>query len=170
MTERRQSLMKEISLNSKIRYKLIENERVEDAPFIGALISAIDCNCNCKNCFNQYIKEIKTIERTSDEIIEEIISNKFNKGIILAGLEWTYLQSYEAIELAYKAKKAKLKTMLYTGRTYEDEKIKAIMSTKVFDYIKCGRYQEEMKTINHIEYGVTLASSNQHIYKNRVDY
>ena len=38
------------------------------------------------------------------------------------------------------------------------------------DYIKCGRYMEELKTENNTQYGITLATSNQHIYKKGVDY
>ena len=38
------------------------------------------------------------------------------------------------------------------------------------DYIKCGRYDESLKTNNNIQYGITLATSNQHIYKKDIDY
>jgi pyruvate-formate lyase-activating enzyme len=170
MKGRKLNSMKEINLDSNIRYKVIESERIEDAPFVGALISAIDCNFNCSNCFNQSIKSLPTQEKSAIEIINCVKSNSFNKGIILAGLEWTYLQSYEAIDLAYNAKENGLKVMLYTGRNFDDTKIQALLSTGVFDYIKCGTYREELKTINHIEYGVTLASSNQHIYKQGTDF
>jgi recombinational DNA repair protein RecR len=44
--------MIEYNLNQRINYKLIESERVEDAPFMGALISACDCKYNCPNCLN----------------------------------------------------------------------------------------------------------------------
>jgi hypothetical protein len=60
--------------------------------------------------------------------------------------------------------------MIYTGRDLKDTKVQTLLSTKVFDYIKCGNYREDLKTVNHIEYGITLASSNQHIYKLGVDY
>jgi pyruvate-formate lyase-activating enzyme len=153
----------------KIKYKILKHERVEDSPFVGCLISSIDCNFNCKNCFNQPLKNQPTLERESTEIIKEIKSNIFNKGIIFAGMEWT-LQHEELIELASKAKENKLLTMLYTGNTYEDMKIFMQMYGQYFDYIKCGRYEKENETINHIEYGVTLATSNQHIYKLGRDY
>ena len=39
-----------------------------------------------------------------------------------------------------------------------------------FDYIKTGRYLPELSSDNHIEYGVRLATDNQHIYKRGVDY
>lgn len=149
----------------KIRYKAIEHERVEDSPFMGAVISAIDCKFNCKNCFNQSIKLLPMQIKEEEEIINEIKSNPFNQGIIFGGLEWT-LQMTELVRLARLAKKNNLQTMLYTGLSFfSDRDI-----LQFLDYIKCGRYEEELKTINHIEYGVILASSNQHIYKKGVDY
>jgi organic radical activating enzyme len=153
----------------KIRYKFLEAERVEDAPFMGALISSIDCHFNCVGCFNQHVKKEDILTRESQDIIEEVLSNPFNKGIIFAGLEWTF-QHEELIELAIKAKENRLYTMLYTGNTYEDMNIFMQMYGQYFDYIKCGRYEKENETINHIEYGVTLATSNQHIYKKGVGY
>ena len=53
----------------KIHYKLIEHERTQDAPFVGALISATRCNYNCKNCFNQEVKKYKTQVKEAEEII-----------------------------------------------------------------------------------------------------
>ena len=146
----------------KINYKLIEHERVEDAPFVGALISACDCNFNCKNCFNQNLKYAPTISKSSDDIINEIKSNPFNKGVIFAGLEWS-LQEDELIELAFKAKNNGLKTMVYTGYNKDSEYVKRLIANKNIDYIKYGKYKEKKKSINHIEYGVVLASTNQHI-------
>lgn len=161
--------MIECNLNPKtINYKLIEHERVEDAPFVGALISACDCKFNCKNCFNQHIKELPTISDTPQNIIREIKANAFNKGIIFAGLEWT-LQIEECLCLAKLAKQEGLQTMIYTGNN-NNETLRRLEETEVFDYIKCGRYVEGLKSTNHIEYGVVLASSNQHILKKGVDY
>jgi pyruvate-formate lyase-activating enzyme len=152
-----------------IKYKLIKHERVEDSPFVGCLISAIDCKFNCKNCFNQPLKDLPTKEKDSVEIINEVKSNPFNKGIILGGLEWSN-QPSEAINIAETAKNNGLITMLYTGREFNDVKIQLLLKTGVFDYVKCGNYQEDLTTINHIECGVVLASSNQHIYKMGIDY
>lgn len=155
----------------KIRYKTIEHERVEDAPFIGALISAIDCKFNCQNCFNQNIKNLPTLEKEDIEIIEEIKNNVFNKGIIFAGLEWSF-QPTELFSLATVAHGYELQTMLYTGNSFKylKENCSIRYLNDYFDYIKCGQYEEELSTINHIEHGVTLASSNQHIYQKGLDY
>lgn len=162
--------MRENSLIPKmINYKLIEHERCEDAPFVGALIAACDCRFDCPNCFNQHLKKLPTISKTSEDIIKEIKSNVFNKGIIFAGLEWT-LQTDECIYLAKIAKDNELQTMLYTGYAFKQPIIKKLIESDVFDYIKCGQYVEKLKSANHIEYGVVLSSSNQHIYKKGIDY
>lgn len=152
-----------------IHYKTIQHERCEDAPFVGALISACDCQFNCPNCFNQKVKQMPTIAKTCEDIISEIKSDPFNHGIIFAGLEWT-LQLDECLSLARMAKQKGLQTMLYTGNDFKGQLIGTIILSGLFDYIKCGRYQEDLRSANHIEYGVVLASVNQHIYKKGVDY
>lgn len=161
--------MTECNLNQKINHKTIEHERVEDAPFVGALISACDCKFNCPNCFNQDVKKLPITTKNCYEIISDIKANPFNKGIIFAGLEWS-LQIDECIALATEAKSVGLQTIVYTGADKESSIVKHYIKSDVFDYIKYGKYSEELKTVNHIEYGVVLASSNQHILKKGVDY
>ena len=38
------------------------------------------------------------------------------------------------------------------------------------DYIKTGRYIEELNCSNNLQYGIQLATENQHIYKKGLDY
>ena len=38
------------------------------------------------------------------------------------------------------------------------------------DYIKCGRYLEELRTDDNTQYGIKLATSNQNIYKKGINY
>ena len=161
--------MTEYSLNQRIDYKVIEPERVEDAPFMGALISACDCKYNCPNCFNQKVKNLTTISSSIEEILKIVKSNPFHKGIIFAGLEWS-LQMNECIALATAAKDMGLQTIVYTGADQDSSIVKQYIKSNAFDFIKCGSYKEELATANHIEYGVVLASSNQHILKRGVDY
>lgn len=56
---------------------------------------------------------------------------------------------------------------LFTRYYLDDvpEKIKLICS-----YIKCGKYVESKKIDGYKQYGITLATSNQKIYKRGVDY
>lgn len=147
-----------------IRYKVIEQERVEDAPFLGALISAVDCKFHCKGCFNQHLKDLPTLESTSQEIISEVKANPFNEGIILGGLEWT-LQPNEMKELVKCAVENNLQVMIYTGLEEKEfiSRFPDIVRYPV--YVKYGQYREEMKTENNIQYDVQLASANQYIVK-----
>jgi anaerobic ribonucleoside-triphosphate reductase activating protein len=38
------------------------------------------------------------------------------------------------------------------------------------DYLKCGRYEENLATNGNIQHGIKLATSNQRIYKKGIDY
>ena len=148
-----------------IAYKTIEHERFEDAPFVGALISAIDCNMNCKSCFNQWVKEEKTVYKNPKEIISEIKSNKFNKGVIFGGLEWS-LQPEDLYKLTKESIDSELNVMIYTG-LYEYDFFKKVPKMKKLSgfYIKFGTFKENLMVEDNIQYGVKLASSNQYIKK-----
>jgi len=147
-----------------VHYKIIKDERTEDAPFVGALISAIDCKFDCINCFNQDVKNKPTLEKSHQDIIKEVLKDPFNKGIILAGLEWS-LQPDELRLLVIEALQNNLQVIVYTGLTEE------IFSTKFPDliklpiYIKFGRYMEENKVDDYHSNNVKLATSNQYIKK-----
>lgn len=149
----------------KINIRGIFHERTEDAPFIGALICAVDCNINCKNCFNQHLKESPILFIEAQKIIDEILLNPFNKGIILSGLEWT-LQPAEMKELIYLAKLNNLQVMVYTGLNKEYFKYQFMDIFFMSNiYIKFGSYDEKFKCNNNVKYGIKLASSNQDIIK-----
>lgn len=148
-----------------ISYKLIEHERFEDAPFVGALISAIDCNMNCKNCFNQWLKEEPIIHDLSLNIISQIKQNKFNKGVIFGGLEWS-LQPDDLYNLAKLSIENDLEVIIYTG-LYEYDFFKRVPKLKNLSgfYVKFGQFKEGLMVEDNIQYGVKLASSNQYIKK-----
>jgi len=166
----------------KIRYKTIEHERVEDSPFVGAIISAIDCWENCLNCFNGALKSLPTQETEASNIIAEVKSNPLNEGIILAGLEWT-MQPEEMLNLLYTAKQLGLKTMLYTDMSGNDFSrwFRVLQNSRslfcgvnhlansdlslYLDYIKFGVYNEAKKSEQHYSCNVRLASTNQYIMK-----
>ena len=151
----------------KIRTKGIVHERFEDAPFIGALIIADDCKYRCKNCFNQHLKDLPTIEMDSHEIIEQVKQNPFNKGIILSGLEWT-IQIDEVEELIDLALQNGLEVILYSGlsRTAFESRYDHLTHRNM--YLKCGAYEEAFKGHN-IQHNVSLASTNQEVVKYKGD-
>lgn len=176
----------------EIRYKTIIHERTEDAPFVGALISAIDCTNRCKGCFNKHLFKLTTKTSSGEDIITNIYENKFNKGIIFGGLEWSN-QGMELLELCKLASAKKLEIMIYTGYSLSDFFIKLgkqiVTSTastmyekapdEVFEmlgkisldyfapevyYIKTGAYDKTKAVNDYSMFGVSLASRNQTIY------
>ena len=148
----------------KIAIKGIFHERTEDAPFIGALICANNCKFNCLNCCNEEYKSLPSYYVNDNEIIQEVKSNLFNKGIIIAGLEWT-LQAEEMFRLIELALNNQLEIILYTGMDYDVliKKFPELLNYHI--YIKTGKYIRELSTDDNIQFGVKLASSNQKIYK-----
>ena len=149
-------------LNKLVSYKGIVHERAEDAPFMGALIISVSCSNNCRDCFNQHLKNAKTYARYADEIIEEVKQNHFNDGIILGGLEWSE-QPDDTIALISCAAAAGLKVMLYTGLT-EEELFRRIPVDYLHNcYVKFGKYDNKHLSDNYTSHGVKLASTNQYI-------
>jgi organic radical activating enzyme len=146
----------------KIKIKGIYPERSEDAPFIGALICSDNCNFNCVDCCNDDLKFLPSEYVNDYKIIQKVKSNPFNKGIILGGLEWT-LQSKEMFRLIELALDNQLEVILYTGLDLAVliNKFPELLNYNI--YIKTGKYIEELKTNNNIQYGVKLASLNQKI-------
>jgi len=146
-----------------MKIKGIIHERTEDAPFIGALIIANDCHNNCKGCFNQHLRQLPAIEMTASEIIAAVLSDKFNKGVILAGLEWTE-QPDDLRAIYHEALNHGLQVIIFTNKT--EEQFAAQFGDIMHDcYIKFGAYDETQKTDCNIQYGIKLATSNQKIKK-----
>jgi len=145
-----------------VSYRGIVNERLEDAPFVGALIIAKSCSIGCKNCFNQHLKDAKEYRRSAEAIIADVMRDKFNKGIILGGLEWSE-QPKELKLLVEEAKLNNLEVMIYTGRTEKDF-LKIMNACNLQGcYIKFGGYEENFKANHYISYGIKLSSLNQYI-------
>ncbi len=155
-----------------IRYKTIEHERVEDAPFVGALISAIDCHIGCKNCFNQHVKLMPTLYSTPAAIVQEVLTNPFNQGMIFAGLEWSE-QPQELVMMVEECLNSSLEVMIYTGLTLDEflKRVPGLLDIEGSIYIKHGAYIPEKATYDNEHHRVRLASSNQHIdFLNLTEY
>lgn len=170
-----------------IRIKKIDEERLEDAPFVGALVSGVSCHNTCKNCFNRGLKKSATVLVDGESLVKNVKKNKLHEGIIFGGLEWSE-QIEELLEVCRLASGAGLKIMIYTGLSLTDfySKIGEYASKK-YDYrldkettiyigmalldfyiktdlyIKYGAYDKNMKTDDYYVFGVKLASSNQGI-------
>jgi len=149
-------------LNKLVSYKGIIHERTEYAPFMGALIIGVSCRNNCRNCFNQHLKDKPTYIKFADEIIEEVQQNQFNDGIILAGLEWSE-QPDDTIALIRCAAEVGLKVILYTGLTEYALYRRIPRKFLVGSYVKFGAYDETKAADNYKSLGVKLASTNQYV-------
>lgn len=149
----------------QIAYKGIEDERLGDAPFIGALIIANQCYGNCSGCFNQHVKLEQTKYNTSEEILALVRQNPINEGIILGGLEWTD-QPEDMLDLVAAAKRAHLEIMIYT-RLIESEFFEKFPAVRQYRYIyyKFGPYLKEYIHNNYYSYGIKLATTNQYIIR-----
>ena len=147
-----------------ILHKGIIHERAEDAPFMGALIIASSCHNNCPDCFNQHLKNKEVYCSTAADIIKEVRHNPFNKGIILAGLEWSE-DPDGAVDIIREAKKHALEVILYTGlgeRALYRRIPKLVLNGC---YIKFGGYDSTEASDSYYSCGVKLASTNQYIRK-----
>jgi pyruvate-formate lyase-activating enzyme len=140
-----------------MRYRGIIHERLEDAPFVGALIIAEGCSLNCKGCFNQHLKESPIYENTPKEIVEMVVSNPFNHGIILGGLEWSE-QPEDMLALIAWSTKYDLEVIVYTGLTQEE--FESRFGKLYGCYVKYGGYDETKRGEKYYK-GVKLATTNQ---------
>ncbi|HHV39690.1 MAG TPA: 4Fe-4S cluster-binding domain-containing protein [Tepidimicrobium sp.] len=145
-----------------VQYRGIVHNVVNDAPFVGAMAIAPECHRGCKDCFNQHLKEKPLLEATAGEIVDAVAENPFDQGVILAGLEWTY--SPDALHaLIWTALNKGLQVMLYTYMEEEQFKKAFPHLHDMPIWVKFGEYDHNRKTKTHVQYGVSLASSNQHI-------
>ena len=143
-----------------IQYRGIKHNVLNDAPFIGAIIIAPSCFRECLGCQNKDLKNSPLYDNTAFDIISLVKKNKFNQGIILAGLEWTCSPN-EMKELIHAGLDAELQVMIYTYMT-------EIKFTDTFPdlfqlpiWVKFGEYVDSLKTDSNIQHGVKLATSNQ---------
>ena len=142
-----------------MKYRGIIHERIEDAPFVGALIIAEGCSLNCKGCFNQQLKDGPVYENTAEEIIQMVTSDPFNQGIILAGLEWSE-QPNDLWDLIFEADGYNLEIMIYTGLTRQEFEDK--FGELYGCYVKYGGYDETKRGDKSYK-GVKLATTNQEV-------
>lgn len=130
--------------------------------------------CNpphCPGCHNEELWEFVDDNNYLEKF--EKIKNKIKefddliKNIMLFGGEPLDQNLEELEDLLIKLKTLNRPIWLFTHYNLDEvpSNIKVLC-----DYIKTGRYLRELKTNNNIMYGITLATSNQHIYKKEIDY
>lgn len=134
-------------------------------------LSGCKANPHCKNCHNPELWKFDVGEEynidSKEQILNKICSFKeLIDNIWILGGEPLDQDIEELSNLIDDMKSTKKKIWLFTR--YELKEVPDIIKKQV-DYIKTGRYLPD-KEEEHVEYGVRLTTSNQHIYKRGKDY
>lgn len=88
-------------------------------------------------------------------------------NIMIFGGEPLDQKMIELIDLLDYLKQFNKKIWIFTR--YDLNEVPLIIKDRC-DYLKCGKYNPQNRTDNNIQYGIKLATSNQHIYKKGLDY
>ena len=144
-------------LNYQVVFKEVPDE-------ITLSINITNCPYRCPGCHSPYLQE-DVGEELTFETLSHLIEK--HKGITCVCFMGGNQNTQELLEYLKAIKKKNLKTCLYSGC----ESLKDIeILLPYLDWVKIGRYNELLLTNDNIQYGIKLATSNQHIYKKGVDY
>lgn len=123
---------------------------------ISLAISLSGCPLHCKGCHSAFTwKEDFGEILTDDKLSKLLDKNKYISCVLFYGGEWKLERLLELIDIV---KKRNLKVCLYTGLTMEEVKEQKAKLLDVLDYIKVGRWMEELGGLNH-------KTTNQRIYR-----
>jgi anaerobic ribonucleoside-triphosphate reductase activating protein len=135
-------------------------------------LSGCKANPKCKNCCNPELWNFNIGKEYNQYIFEEYY-NKIKRfdslidNIFILGGDPIDQNKEELIVLLFDFKKTQKPIWIFTR--YDLKNIdKNIL--ELSDYMKCGKYQENLLCKNNIQYGIKLATSNQRIYKKGIDY
>lgn len=117
------------------------------------------CPYRCSGCHSQFLWEYG-----GDDLLENIIdiTNKYKDYITCVCFMGGDQNLYELYLALWYCKRMGYKTCIYSGCD-DIEKFEFVLP--FLDWLKIGRYDETLKSDNHIEFGVKLATTNQHLYK-----
>jgi anaerobic ribonucleoside-triphosphate reductase activating protein len=127
---------------------------------------------HCTSCHNQESWEFNQGDLYTKEYfnhIEQKVTdfNNLIDNIMLFGGEPLDQNHDELLHMLLDLKSLNKDIWLFTR--YDINKIPKEIKI-LCDYIKCGRYLPELACEDNIYYGIKLATSNQKIYKKRLDY
>jgi organic radical activating enzyme len=133
--------------------------------------SGCKANPHCEDCHNPELWSFNVGKEYTPELRNRLLRkiNGFNTlidNISLLGGDPMDQDLDELISLIDDFESCKKKVWLFTR--FELDEIPDKIKSKV-DFIKTGRYLPRDKS-NHVEYGVVLASANQHVYKRGKDF
>jgi len=135
-------------------------------------VSGCSGNPHCKGCHNpetwDFNKGVKFDKEYLGKIISKIkgFDGMIDRIFIMGGepLDQDILELMNEMVHHLFVETGK-ELWLFTRYNYEECIEKLSIFTEYFDYIKCGRYDDELITDDNIQFGIKLASSNQKIYK-----
>lgn len=136
-------------------------------------ISGCAGNPHCKGCHNPLSWDFNLGEQFNEDYFKLNIKNKVEEfdnlisNIMIFGGEPLDNDHNELFKLLQMLKTLNKPIWLFTR--YELEDVPKFIKCHC-DYIKCGKYIPELTTDNNIQYGIKLATSNQKIYKDGIDY
>jgi len=126
----------------------------------------------CNGCHNNELWDFSIGTNVNDEFLykitekikrfESIIDNIF----ILGGepLDQNKKEFVKMIEILLLSKK---KMWLFTRFEIDEIDTDILL---YFNYIKCGRYYDNLLCDDNFQYGIKLSTSNQKMYKKGIDY
>lgn len=132
-------------------------------------VSGCAGNPYCKGCHNPETWDFNVGDEFDDKLKEQISDkimsfNAIIENIMIFGGEPLDQKKEDLVELFSFLSTFNKKIWLFT-RYEKDEIDKDILN--FLDYIKCGRYVQELRVDDNIQFGIKLATSNQKIYKLR---
>lgn len=132
------------------------------------------CNANphCKNCHNPESWDFNNGEKLTKEILQKYRNKilEFDKlidNIMIFGGEPFDQDEEEMKILLFWCKTLNKDIWVFTRYSLDEV---PQFAKDMCHYIKCGKYIPKLSVNNNIQYGIKLATSNQHIYKKGLDY
>lgn len=127
---------------------------------------------HCKGCHNPESWDFNNGEPINDEFLEAT-RNKIRsfddviENIMIFGGEPLDQKMGELIDLLDWLGQFNKKIWIFTR--YDLNEVSLIIKNRC-DYLKCGGYESQKRTDSNVQYGINLATTNQHIYKKGLDY
>ena len=129
-------------------------------------------NPHCKNCHNPEYWDFNMGEKYDSDYFNKIkikindFDSMIDKIEIFGGESLD--QDYNELKIFLSDLKT-LNKPIWLFTRYELSNISNFIKERC-DYIKCGRYIEELSCSDNVQYRITLATSNQKIYKKGINY
>jgi organic radical activating enzyme len=126
------------------------------------------CDFKCPECQNEELQEftyLPVFEALLHDIEDHAKRSNTKKIVFSGGDPLSKSNQTFACKLAEVLKERKYEICIYTGNTKEE--LGSIRYKLKFDYIKCGRYENNhAQKSEKLDYAMTLASTNQKMYDN----